>query len=292
MRLTPRTLVWLLRRSLARAQHLFWEAAAILSIALPVLTVIFTYPVEAEAITNLAAAPADGRHFLLRWCWYLPIGNSTGWLLAALVLVPMMCRSITLVRAVLEARRLVASIVPIESTTAILQADCKRALRISGMTLWLAPGLGTPVTLGLLRPKILLPDGLEEQDVLRAALGHEMAHIARFDYARGLIRELMLLPLAFHPATRSLQRRLDQTCEMACDELAAAKVLESRRYARSLVTIAAFACGHPRASLAFGSTSGSDLQERVERLIGPTCPAKRCTIAATIVVLGGVAAFT
>ena len=31
---------WLLRRSPARVQHLLWEAAAILSIGLPVLTVI------------------------------------------------------------------------------------------------------------------------------------------------------------------------------------------------------------------------------------------------------------
>ncbi|MBI5084058.1 MAG: M56 family metallopeptidase [Acidobacteria bacterium] len=91
-----------------------------------------------------------------------------------------------------------------------------------------APGLCGPATIGALRPLIVLGEGFTQacsEDELNAVLGHEMAHIARRDYAANLTLELLLLTVAWHPAVWLLRQRLMQTREMACDELAASCLL-------------------------------------------------------------------
>ena len=133
------------------------------------------------------------------------------------------------------------------------------------------PGLDGPVTLGALRPVVLLPPSFAEghgDDAIRAALGHELAHVRRRDYAMNLVHELALLPFAWHPAVRLLRRRLDETREMACDELASETVIEPRRYARSLVAVAA-GSRRPPLCPALGVNDAGILEERIRHLLRP-----------------------
>ncbi len=135
--------------------------------------------------------------------------------------------------------------------------------------------LNLPVTLGALRPVILLPDGLVEtmdRNELTAALLHEMAHVRRHDFLLNLLAEVLVLPLAFHPGAIFLKRRIDQTRELACDELAAASLESPAIYAHSLVSMARkIAAPVPAAAAAVGYTLGVQdadiLEERVMKLL-------------------------
>src|SRR5258707_14236656 len=65
-----------------------------------------------------------------------------------------------------------------------------------------------------------------------------MAHIRRHDFSLNVLYELLFLPLSFHPAARLVRRRIGETREIACDEMAAGRVLDASAYARSLLSIA------------------------------------------------------
>ncbi|HXJ92415.1 MAG TPA: M56 family metallopeptidase [Terriglobia bacterium] len=133
-----------------------------------------------------------------------------------------------------------------------------------------------PVTVGALRcGVVILPKRLLEEDAredLEAALAHEMAHVCRRDYLWNLICELLLVPVAFHPLTRLVRRRLAETRELACDELAT-RVLDPSQYARSLVRIANEISRRTSLALKLDYTLGvfdaNILEERVMTLLKP-----------------------
>ncbi len=154
--------------------------------------------------------------------------------------------------------------------------------------------LTLPVTLGVLRPVILLPDRLVEtmdSNELTAALWHEMAHVRRHDFLLNLLAEVLVLPLAFHPVAIFLKRRIDQTRELACDALAAASLESPATYARSLVSmarrIAAVATATRRPiDYTLGVLDADVLEERVMTLLDkkPRLDARRAKTLLALVV--------
>ena len=90
--------------------------------------------------------------------------------------------------------------------------------------LWLrirAAHRGGPAVHGLLRPRIILPDGIEEwlsEEELDAVLAHERTHARRRDNLMGLIYELGLCALWFHPLVWLTGSRLALYRELSCDE--------------------------------------------------------------------------
>lgn len=128
--------------------------------------------------------------------------------------------------------------------------------------------MASPATLGARRPLILIPAALAgalDRDQLTAAVGHEMAHVRRHDFAWNAAAELVSVPVAFHPATAWLLRRLRQSRELACDALVAERVLEPRAYARSLASLARVMA--PAPALTLGVADAGILEERVMSLI-------------------------
>jgi uncharacterized membrane protein YkoI len=104
--------------------------------------------------------------------------------------------------------------------------------------------VAVPVTIGLFRPVIILPEALlheNDNDLLTSAIGHEFIHVARHDYALNFLYELLFLPVSFHPAAALIRRRIKQTRELVCDELVAERILNAQAYARSLVALASSA---------------------------------------------------
>ncbi len=78
-----------------------------------------------------------------------------------------------------------------------------------------------PAVEGLLRPRIVLPHGIERlltQDELEAVLIHERTHAARRDNLIGLLHELSLCLFWFHPFVWLTARRLALYRELSCDE--------------------------------------------------------------------------
>ena len=120
------------------------------------------------------------------------------------------------------------------------------------------------------RRTVILPEALmaeTSQDVLLTAIGHELAHVARRDFALRVVYELARLPIAFHPATRLIRRGIEQTREMACDEQVTHKLLDAGVYARSIVTIATAMSGLPRPGYTLGVFDGDILEQRIRRLM-------------------------
>ncbi|HSS48850.1 MAG TPA: M56 family metallopeptidase, partial [Thermoanaerobaculia bacterium] len=293
----------LLRRSPARLRHLLWLAVLGVAVALPVAAgfgpllprpavraaaapVAAPEPVVSEAAWR-AALPAPEQR--------LPAGAAA--VGAGLWTLTVLAFGFRLGRAWLRARRLVRCAQPLEIPDALVREvdRCRAALGVDSEILG-SPGLPGPVTVGAWRPVILLPsrffDTASPEEVA-AALGHELAHIRRRDYAVSLLCEALLLPIAFHPVARLLRRRLTETREMACDEAVVSGLVRRQAYARSLLALAAAGAGLPRPSTTLGALDAHTLEVRMKRILdsNPRTGSRpaRAALGAALLLLGGIA---
>jgi uncharacterized membrane protein YkoI len=132
--------------------------------------------------------------------------------------------------------------------------------------------VSVPITLGVLKPVVILPESLVREgseELLTSAIGHELVHIKRRDYALNFLYELLYLPLSFHPGIALIRRRIRQTRELACDELVAERILKPEAYARSLVKLASSAPSLQRLSVitTVGIADADILEARVMSLL-------------------------
>lgn len=143
----------------------------------------------------------------------------------------------------------------------------------------------SPVVIGAWRPVLLLPAGFDhlKDDEILAALSHEFAHLARRDYLVNLICQIAALPIAWHPATFVVQKRIRDTREMLCDAVAADEMASPVRYATCLVAFAFRALDNRQGALATqGMTmfDNSTLEERILQLTQePERPEPRIRLA-------------
>lgn len=97
-----------------------------------------------------------------------------------------------------------------------LRRRVRFAVRVSGQV-WEDENVTSPFILGLIRPRIYLPSGLEGQ-ARRFILCHEFAHLRRFDH---VVKPLCWLAMAVHwfnPAVWAAFLLLSRDMEGACDE--------------------------------------------------------------------------
>jgi beta-lactamase regulating signal transducer with metallopeptidase domain len=145
---------------------------------------------------------------------------------------------------------------------------CRSRLGLGDVLVRLSTAVASPVTLGVRRPVILVPADLVPTlapDELVAALGHEMAHVRRRDFAWNAAAQLAAAPIAFHPATAWMLRGIRQARELACDALVSERVLEAGTYARALATLARSLAPAPAYTL--GVADAGILEERVMSLV-------------------------
>lgn len=102
------------------------------------------------------------------------------------------------------------------------------------------PGLGQPVTFGVWRPVVLLPDSLADTvvPIRRAAVAHELVHVRRRDWIFVLVEELLRAALWFHPAIWWMTARVRQTREEFTDHLAVLATGSRRSYIEALLAFA------------------------------------------------------
>jgi len=137
---------------------------------------------------------------------------------------------------------------------------------------WVVP-TGHPLCLsvGLLRPRVLVSDGLlaaASNDELEVMLAHEAAHVRRRDtLARLFVRAGSLL---LAPGARGLLlSTLELSAEQACDEAAAAQVGDRLRVAETILAMERLlGCSTGSSSMvaAFGASS---ISARVQSLLLP-----------------------
>ena len=143
----------------------------------------------------------------------------------------------------------------------------------------------SPVVIGAWRPVLLLPAGFDhlKDDEILAALSHEFAHLARRDYLVNLICQIAAMPIAWHPATFVIQKRIRDTREMLCDAVAAQEMASPVRYATCLVAFAFRALDNHKGVLATQGMSMFDnriLEDRILQLTQePERPEPRIRLA-------------
>jgi beta-lactamase regulating signal transducer with metallopeptidase domain len=166
---------------------------------------------------------------------------------------------------------------------------CQQAFGLYDVELLCSANLPSPAAAGAWRKCIILPSSLfstTSEEVLTTAIGHEMAHLARHDFGWKVVYELLSLPVAFHPACWLILRGIEETREMACDELVTQKLLDADVYARSIVSIAATMTAIPRPGYSLGVFDGDILEQRIRRLLHrPALNLKR----ARLLLAGGLA---
>ena len=148
-----------------------------------------------------------------------------------------------------------------------------------------------PHVVGILRPIIVVPPALvDDPDLLRAALLHELAHVRRKDALARLVQAWVVALFFFFPVVRAVTRRLDLAREAACDAWALeAGQLSRPAYARLLVQMAQLRTAAAAASFAMPRS----LDVRVAAVLGPPTRARlglvhRIALAGWVVLaLGG-----
>ena len=96
-----------------------------------------------------------------------------------------------------------------------------------------------PVTIGLLRPWVILPEGLAESlasDSLRDVLVHECAHVVRHDAWVGLLQRLVGVFFWPHPLVHYASGQLTRAREEVCDNHVL-RCGDARGYARTLLAL-------------------------------------------------------
>ena len=138
------------------------------------------------------------------------------------------------------------------------------------VSLRLLPDLPGPITLGTLKPCVLLPAALLSRlpvDLLEALLAHELAHVRRWDYLANLLQSAVEALLFFHPVVWWLSARMRAERELVADEISAELLDDPHRLARALHALSEL---QPRALPAVAlAARGGDLLRRIERLLAP-----------------------
>jgi beta-lactamase regulating signal transducer with metallopeptidase domain len=98
-----------------------------------------------------------------------------------------------------------------------------------------------PMTWGVMRPKLLLPEESEEwpEERRRVVLLHELAHARRWDYATNLLTRLACALWWFNPLVWLAARQMAAERERACDDIVLNHGAKPAAYAEQLLGIAA-----------------------------------------------------
>lgn len=118
-----------------------------------------------------------------------------------------------------------------------------RAQRRIGFTkntaLLASRGIASPVSWGALRPMILLnSDAVAASGDADAILAHELAHVARADWAKLVLARVSVALFWFNPFAWLLAREAHQLREEAADDAVLAADVEDTAYASLLVSFA------------------------------------------------------
>uniref|UniRef100_UPI002586F3F9 M56 family metallopeptidase n=1 Tax=uncultured Anaerotruncus sp. TaxID=905011 RepID=UPI002586F3F9 len=122
--------------------------------------------------------------------------------------------------------------------TLALFAACKEELRVRrAVRLERCPLAGTPMLVGLLRPRVLLPGAPADPDALRFILLHELTHLKSGDLFYKLAGLAACVVHWFNPFAWLALHRINALCEPACDERLARPMDadERRGYGRAIL---------------------------------------------------------
>ncbi len=166
------------------------------------------------------------------------------------------------------------------SSGARLKAELDRAqaalkLRVA-VRLVVLPAGTIPMTAGLFRPVIFLPEDAEAwpDGQLQAILRHELAHVKRWDCWWLLVAQCACAVYWFNPCSWWARRGMVHERERACDDLVVASGIRPAEYARALLAVGSRVRVRPLQLSTVAEMSGSSLQGRIRRIVTVTRPSR------------------
>lgn len=152
------------------------------------------------------------------------------------------------------------------------------------------PGIGSPMSAGILSPIILIPD--ERPADIDLIVLHELIHHRRRDVARAFVARMIRAVFYAHPLTHALCSRLDMLVEMDCDSAVLSTRGVSRKDYASLLLRYAMQRPTELPALKLGSER-SLLTKRLEAMQHPVTTLKTHPVAVIlgVVLLGAVTTF-
>jgi bla regulator protein blaR1 len=260
-------LTQLLRNNAARFRYWVWLAASIkFLIPFSWLTLLGSQLVSHSAISGHVlsesyisvvrqiADPLDTPAIIMRAP--PPTGLPVGELLAAIWLAgcgALLARWLTQWWRVRAATRL-ATPAPVEAPIAVRST----------------PLLWEPGVVGILRPVLLLPDGISARltpSQLQAVIAHELCHVRRRDNLTAAIHMLVEVLFWFHPLVWWIGARLVDERERACDEAVVELGNEPQTYAESILKVCQFYVESKLSCISGVSGSGRSLKKRIEEIM-------------------------
>jgi uncharacterized protein (TIGR03435 family) len=137
-----------------------------------------------------------------------------------------------------------------------------------GLSVKSSPAFGEPGVFGILRPVLLLPDGIVDcltAQEMDAIVAHELCHIRRRDNLTTAIHMAVESLFWFHPLMWWLGARLMEEREQACDEEVLRLGGDPHAYAEGILRICELYLASPLACVA--GVTGGDLKRRIEAIV-------------------------
>ena len=161
-----------------------------------------------------------------------------------------------------------------------LSRRVKGAVRIDG-NLYQGAAIPTPFVLGVLRPRIYLPNALSREDI-PYVIAHERAHIRRRDPLWKALGFGLLCIYWFQPLLWLGYALFCRDMELACDEKVASALSPSHRanYSQALLNCSAGRRFLAACPVAFGEVG---VKERVKRVLSFRRPTLRAVLAAVLI---------
>lgn len=288
----------------AQAEHCVWVGVLLLQSALPAMCLMPWNRADWQwlrvfTMWRHAAAAGDGRVSVVMGAasgltgMQMPMG-----VLQASLVLYCVCSLYLVARLawrgwMLSVIRREAVEVPLAGEVALCWRRCKRGFAIAHVALAASSRIAGPVTMGCVRKLLLMPaefvGNLPEAD-LETVIAHEFAHMQRNDFLKNLLYECFTLPVAYHPLLWLTRKRLTESREMVCDQMAAG-LSGPQEYARSLLRLAALLIQGPpvRTPYAIGIFDANTLERRLMKLNTATREvrgAKRMVVLAACAVFG------
>ncbi|MVM33520.1 hypothetical protein GO755_26015 [Spirosoma sp. HMF4905] len=166
--------------------------------------------------------------------------------------------------------------------------DFSRVLGIQQtITLVQSELVNIPVTVGVLKPVILLPMGLLFQlppEQIDTILWHELAHIWRRDYLINLLQSLVEIVFFFNPGLLWLSALIREEREVCCDDVVLAHTAQKTNYLEALFAFQTYSAQPAGYTMALGF-GNQQLMNRLKRMVSQEN--KRLSVVEKIVLLSG-----
>ena len=143
------------------------------------------------------------------------------------------------------------------------QLGIKKSVKV-----YLSQLVSSPVTVGFLKPVILLPfaaiSNLNLQQV-EAILLHELSHIRRHDYLVNLMITTIHVVLYFNPFIKLFIKKVELERENCCDEMVLQYEYDKISYASALLELEKYS---QNLHLAMAAANKNHLLHRIEKIVG------------------------